>query len=205
MEAIIGKKIGMTSMFDENGINTACTVVEVGPCVVTQIKTKDKDGYTAVQIAWGDVKDKHSNKALIGHFKKANTSPKRMVVEYRIKDTTLQIGDTITAEIFEEGDFVDVIAKSKGKGFQGVVKRHGFGGVGQATHGQHDRGRAPGSVGASSFPAKVFKGMRMAGQMGNKRIKGINNRVVKVLVEDNAIVLSGSIPGHNGTTIVIEK
>jgi large subunit ribosomal protein L3 len=173
--------------------------------VVTQIKTKDKDGYTAVQIAWGDVKDKHSNKALIGHFKKANTSPKRMVVEYRIKDTTLQIGDTITAEIFEEGDFVDVIAKSKGKGFQGVVKRHGFGGVGQATHGQHDRGRAPGSVGASSFPAKVFKGMRMAGQMGNKRIKGINNRVVKVLVEDNAIVLSGSIPGHNGTTIVIEK
>lgn len=195
----------MTSMFDENGINTACTVVEVGPCVVTQIKTKDKDGYTAVQIAWGDVKDKHSNKALIGHFKKANTSPKRMVVEYRIKDTTLQIGDTITAEIFEEGDFVDVIAKSKGKGFQGVVKRHGFGGVGQATHGQHDRGRAPGSVGASSFPAKVFKGMRMAGQMGNKRIKGINNRVVKVLVEDNAIVLSGSIPGHNGTTIVIEK
>ena len=205
MQTIIGKKIGMTSIFNEDGKNIGCTVVEVGPCVVTQIKTLETDGYNAVQLAFGEKKEKHSNKAMMGHFAKAKTSPKQTVLEYRVEQTDLKVGDIVTSEIFEEGEYIDVYAKSKGKGFQGVVKRHGFGGVGQATHGQHNRLRAPGSIGASSYPAKVFKGMRMAGQTGNKRVKSINNQVLKVLAEENAIIISGSVPGHNGTTVVIEK
>ncbi len=205
MEAIIGKKIGMTSIFTPEGKNQPCTVIEVGPCVVTQVKTVETDGYNAIQIAWGDVKDKHSNKAQMGHFKKAGTSPKSTVLEFRVDSTDLKVGDTLGVDNFEEGEYIDVVAKSKGKGFQGVVKRHGFAGVGQGTHGQHDRSRAPGSVGASSFPSKVFKGMRMAGHMGNKRIKSVNNQVLRILKEDNAIIISGSIPGYNGATVVIEK
>lgn len=205
MQTIIGKKIGMTSIFTEEGRNVPCTLIEVGPCVVTQIKTEEKDGYNAVQIGYGDVKEKRSNKAQLGHFKKAKSGPKREVLEYRVDSTELNLGDEITVDIFEEGEFVDITGTSKGKGFQGVVKRHGFGGVGQATHGQHNRMRAPGSIGASSYPSRVFKGMRMAGQMGNKKVKSINNQVVKVLVEDGAIAVSGSIPGYNGSTVIIEK
>jgi len=205
MEAIIGKKIGMTSIFNADGKNLPCTIVKISDCVVTQVKTIETDGYNAIQIASGDIKEKHSNKAMIGHFKKSNTGPKSRVLEFRVDEITHKVGDVLTAESFEEGEYVDVYANSKGKGFQGVVKRHGFGGVGQSTHGQHDRSRAPGSIGASSFPSRVFKGMRMAGQMGNKRIKSINNRVIRILKEENAIILSGSVPGHNGTTIVIEK
>lgn len=205
METILGKKIGMTSIFNEDGKNIPCTVIEVGPCVVTQIKTVEKDGYSAVQIGYGETKEKHSNKALMGHYKVAKTTPKRTLMEYRVESTDLNLGDEITVDIFEEGEFVDVTANSKGKGFQGVVKRHGFAGVGQATHGQHNRLRAPGSIGASSYPSKVFKGMRMAGHMGNKRVKSINNKVLKVLPEDNAIVVAGSFAGHNGTLVIIEK
>jgi len=205
MEAIIGKKIGMTSIFNAEGKNLPCTIVKIDDCVVTQVKTIETDGYNAIQIASGDVKEKHSNKAMMGHFKKSNTGPKAKVLEFRVDEISHKIGDILNAASFEEGDWVDVYANSKGKGFQGVVKRHGFGGVGQATHGQHDRGRAPGSIGASSFPSRVFKGMRMGGQMGNKRIKSINNRVIKILIEENAIVLSGSVPGHIGSTVVIEK
>ena len=205
MQSIIGTKVGMTSIFNEDGKSIPCTVLNVGPCVVTQIKTMEKDGYKAVQIAYGEKKEKHSNKAAMGHFKNAKTTPKRTVMEYRVEETELNVGDEVTVDIFEQGDFIDVTSKSKGKGFQGVVKRHGFAGVGQATHGQHNRLRAPGSIGASSYPSKVFKGMRMAGQMGNKRIKSINNRVLQVMQEDNALVISGCIPGHIGTTVVIEK
>lgn len=205
MQTIIGKKIGMTSIFTEEGKNIPCTVIEVGPCVVTQIKTEEKDGYSAVQIGYGDVKEKRSNKAMMGHFKKAKTTPKRELLEYRVDSTELNLGDEINVDIFEMGEFVDITGTSKGKGFQGVVKRHGFRGVGDATHGQHNRLRAPGSIGAASYPARVFKGMRMAGQMGNKRVKSVNNQVVKVLAEDSAIVVSGSIPGFNGSTVIIEK
>lgn len=205
MQSILGTKIGMTSIFNEDGKAVPCTVLSVGPCVVTQIKTMERDGYKAVQIAYGEQKEKHSNKAAMGHFKNAKTTPKRKVMEYRVEETDLSIGDEITVDIFEQGEFIDVISKSKGRGFQGVVKRHGFAGVGQATHGQHNRLRAPGSIGASSYPSKVFKGMRMAGQMGNKRIKSINNRVLQIMPEDNALVISGCIPGHIGTTVVIEK
>ena len=205
MQTILGKKIGMTSIFTEEGKNVPCTVIEVGPCVVTQLKTEEKDGYNAVQIGYGEVKEKRSNKAAMGHFAKAKTGPKREVLEFRVDSTDLKIGDVLDVDLFEEGEFVDIIGTSKGKGFQGVVKRHGFAGVGQATHGQHNRLRAPGSIGASSYPSKVFKGMRMGGQMGNKRVKSINNQVVKVLAEDKAIVISGSIPGYNGSTVIIEK
>jgi large subunit ribosomal protein L3 len=205
MQSIIGKKVGMTSIFNEDGKSIPCTVLNVGPCVVTQIKTMEKDGYKAVQIAYGEKKEKHSNKAAMGHFKIAKTTPKRIVMEYRVEETSLNVGDEVTVDIFEQGEFIDVISKSKGRGFQGVVKRHGFAGVGQATHGQHNRLRAPGSIGASSYPSKVFKGMRMAGHMGNKRVKSINNRVLQIMPDDNALVISGCIPGHIGTTVVIEK
>ncbi len=204
MAGIIGKKIGMTSIFSADGKNIPCTLVEAGPCVVTQVKTKEKDGYEALQIGFGEKKDKSTTNALKGHFKKANTTPKRKLVEFDYFND-LNLGDTINASIFSEGEFVDVVGTSKGKGFQGVVKRHGFGGVGDSTHGQHDRLRAPGSVGASSFPSRVFKGIRMAGQTGNKRVKAINIEIVKVLADRNVIALKGSIPGANGSIVIIEK
>jgi len=204
MAGIIGKKIGMTSIFSADGKNIPCTLVEAGPCVVTQVKTKEKDGYEALQIGFGEKKDKSTTNALKGHFKKANTTPKRKLVEFDYFND-LNLGDTINASIFSEGEFVDVVGTSKGKGFQGVVKRHGFAGVGDSTHGQHDRLRAPGSVGASSFPSRVFKGIRMAGQTGNKRVKAINIEIVKVLADRNVIALKGSIPGANGSIVIIEK
>ena len=194
----------MTSIF-EDGKNVACTVVEAGPCVVTQIRTMDKDGYEAVQLAFDERKEKNTPKALIGHFKKANTTPKRKVAEFN-PENEWKLGDEVKAEkVFTEGEFVDVVGISKGKGFQGVVKRHGFGGVGQSTHGQHNRMRAPGSIGGASFPARVFKGMRMAGRMGNDRVKIQNLRVLKIMPEKNLMVLSGSIPGANNSYVIIEK
>ena len=204
MPGIIGRKVGMTSIYSAEGKAMPCTVIEAGPCVVTQVKTQDRDGYDAVQLGFGDRKEKNTPNALKGHFKKANTDPKSKLVEFKGFDN-LNLGDVVTAEIFEEGEYVDVIGTSKGKGFQGVVKRHNFGGVGQATHGQHNRLRAPGSIGAASYPAKVFKGMRMAGQMGNKRITAENLQVLKVLTDKNLIIVKGSVPGANGSTVTIQK
>lgn len=206
MPGIIGKKIGMTSIYSAEGKATPCTVIEAGPCVVTQVKTEDKDGYNAIQLAFGDMKEKNTPKAMQGHFKKAKTTPKRKLVEFSADfSQDLKLGDVVNADLFEEGDWVDVVGTSKGKGFQGVVKRHGFGGVGQSTHGQHNRLRAPGSIGAASFPAKVFKGMRMAGQTGNKRVTQTNLQVIKVLTDKNLILVTGSVPGHKGSFVVIEK
>lgn len=204
MPGLIGKKIGMTSIYSAEGKATPCTVLEVGPCVVTQVKTEEKDGYSAVQLAFGDKREKNTSAAMQGHFKKAKTTPKRKLVEFDGMDE-LNIGDVVNAEMFEEGTFVDVTGTSKGKGFQGVVKRHGFGGVGQATHGQHNRMRAPGSIGAASYPARVFKGMRMAGQMGNGRVKQTNLQVLKVLTDKNLIIVKGSVPGHKGSFVIVEK
>lgn len=204
MPGIIGRKIGMTSIYSAEGKALPCTVIEAGPCVVTQVKTQDRDGYDAIQLGFGVRKEKNTPNALKGHFKKANTDPKSKLVEFKGFDN-LNLGDIVTAEIFEEGEYVDVIGTSKGKGFQGVVKRHGFGGVGQSTHGQHNRLRAPGSIGAASYPAKVFKGMRMAGQMGNKRITAENLQVLKVLTDKNLIIVKGSVPGANGSTVTIQK
>lgn len=204
MPGIIGRKIGMTSIYSAEGKAMPCTVIEAGPCVVTQIKTQDRDGYEAVQLGFGDRKDKNTPNALKGHFKKANTAPKSKLVEFK-GFGDLNLGDTVSVDIFEEGEFVTVAGTSKGKGFQGVVKRHGFGGVGQATHGQHNRMRAPGSIGAASYPARVFKGMRMAGQMGNASVKMENLQVLRVLADKNLIVVKGSIPGHKGSTVTIEK
>jgi large subunit ribosomal protein L3 len=204
MPGLIGRKIGMTSIYSAEGKATPCTVIEAGPCVVTQVKTQETDGYEAVQLGFGDRKEKNTPNALKGHFKKANTTPKQKLVEFE-EFTGLNLGDTVTVEIFQEGEFVDVTGTSKGKGFQGVVKRHGFGGVGQATHGQHNRLRAPGSIGAASFPARVFKGMRMAGQTGNKRVMIENLQVLKVLTDKNLLVVKGSIPGPKGSTVIIEK
>ncbi len=204
MAGIIGKKIGMTSIFSADGKNVPCTLIEAGPCVVTQVKTLEKDGYEAVQVGFGERKDKHSTKAMMGHFKKAGTTPKRKLVEFPIYNDA-KLGDEITVEAFEEGDFVDVAGTSKGKGFQGVVKRHGFAGVGDATHGQHNRMRAPGSVGAASYPARVFKGMKMAGQTGNKRVTAINLEVVKICAEMNIVVIKGSIPGGKVSIVVLGK
>jgi len=205
MPGLIGKKVGMTSVFDDKGNNVPCTVLEVGPCTVTQIKTVDTDGYNAVQLAFDEKKEKNTPKAMIGHFKKAGTTPKRKVIELKgfVKDW--KTGDVITVDYFNDDVWVDVKAKSKGKGFQGVVKRHGFAGVNDATHGQHNRGRAPGSLGASSYPSRVFKGMRMAGRDGNKTIKTLNLRVVKILPEQNIMMLKGSVPGANGSYVIIEK
>jgi large subunit ribosomal protein L3 len=207
MNGIIGKKIGMTSIFDAAGRNIACTVVEAGPCVVTQVKTDDTDGYSSLQLGFGEAKVKNTSNALIGHFEKAKTAPKSKVVEFRdFNAVQKEIGDIVRVEeIFAEGDAVSAIGTTKGKGFQGVVKRHGFAGVGQATHGQHNRLRAPGSVGAASYPARVFKGMKMAGRMGNDRVKIKNLKVVKVFAEQNLLVIKGAIPGHNGSFVIIEK
>ena len=199
MSGLIGKKIGMTSLYDERGKNLPCTVIEVGPCVVTQVRTKDVDGYDALQLGFDDKADKHATAAAKGHYKKAGTAPRRKVVEFQF-DEEKNLGDIITSELFEEGEFIDVVGTSKGKGFQGVVKRHNFGGVGQATHGQHNRLRAPGSIGAASYPARVFKGMRMAGQMGNERVKIENLQVLKVLADKNLVIVKGSVPGSKGST-----
>ena len=195
----------MTSVYTEEGKNIPCTVIEAGPCVVTQLRTEEVDGYTAVQVSFDDVSEKHSNKAQMGHFGKANTNAKRKVVEFREWDGDHKLGDVILADIFEEGEFVDVAGTSKGKGFQGVVKRHGFAGVGDATHGQHNRLRAPGSIGACSDPSRVFKGTRMAGRMGGKRVKMINLQIVKVLADKNVILVKGAVPGTKGSYVIIEK
>ena len=203
MPGIIGRKIGMTSIYSAEGKATPCTVIEAGPCVVTQLKTQDRDGYEAVQLGFGERKENNTPNALKGHFKKANTTPKSKVVEFKGFEG-LNLGDTVDAS-FEEGEFVGVVGTSKGKGFQGVVKRHNFGGVGQATHGQHNRLRAPGSIGACSYPARVFKGMRMAGQTGNKRVVMENLVILKVLLDKNIIVVKGSVPGAKGSTVLIEK
>ncbi len=204
MPGLIGKKIGMTSIFSVEGKATPCTIIEVGPCVVTQVKTEEKDGYSAVQLAYGDKREKNTPKAMQGHFKKAKTAPKRKLVEFD-GFADAKLGDEIKVDIFEENSFVDVVGTSKGKGFQGVVKRHGFGGVGQATHGQHNRLRAPGSIGAASYPARVFKGMRMAGQMGNARVTQGNLQVMKVLTDKNLLVVKGSVPGAKGSFVLIKK
>ncbi|MFT4695848.1 MAG: large subunit ribosomal protein L3 [Urechidicola sp.] len=203
---LIGRKRGMTSIFDENGKNIPCTIIELGPCVVTQIKTDATDGYSAVQVGYDEKKEKNTPAAMQGHFKKAKTSPKRKLVEFETFPNEVKLGDTISAaDVFAEGQFVDVVGTSKGKGFQGVVKRHNFAGVGQATHGQHNRLRAPGSIGAASYPAKVFKGMRMGGQMGDVRIKTQNLKIVKVLEEKNLVLVKGAIPGYNGNFVIVEK
>lgn len=204
MPGIIGRKVGMTSIYSAEGKAMPCTVIEAGPCVVTQVKTQDRDGYEAVQLGFGDRKEKNTPNALKGHFKKAKTDPKSKLVEFKGFEG-LNLGDTVNVDIFEEGEFVAVAGTSKGKGFQGVVKRHNFGGVGQSTHGQHNRMRAPGSIGAASYPARVFKGMRMAGQMGNERVKIENLQVLKVLADKNLLVVKGSIPGPKGSTVTIEK
>jgi large subunit ribosomal protein L3 len=204
MSGLIGRKIGMTSIFDENGKNIPCTVIEAGPCVVTQVRTKEVDGYEALQLGFDDKNEKHSTQAAVGHFKKAGTVAKKKVVEFQFENE-YKLGEVLTVDVFTEGEFVDVQGTSKGKGFQGVVKRHGFGGVGQATHGQHNRLRAPGSVGASSYPSRVFKGMRMAGRMGGDNVKVQNLRVLKVVPEKNLIVIKGAVPGHNNSYVIIQK
>ena len=205
MSGLIGKKVGMTSLFDESGKNIPCTVIEVGPCVVTQVRTIDVDGYEAVQLGFDDKSEKNVSKAAQGHFKKAKTAPKTKLAEFRNFEEELNLGDIITVSHFIEGEFVDVAGTSKGKGFQGVVKRHGFAGVGQSTHGQHNRLRAPGSIGAASYPARVFKGMRMAGQMGNEKIKVQNLRVLKVVPEKNLLVVKGCVPGHKNAYLTVQK
>jgi large subunit ribosomal protein L3 len=205
MSGLIGKKIGMTSIFDENGMNIPCTVIKAGPCVVTQVRTKEIDGYEAIQLGFDDATEKSATKADLGHAKKAGTSVKRKIVEFKGFDEEYKLGDEITVEHFTEGEFVDVAGTSKGKGFQGVVKRHGFAGVGQATHGQHNRLRAPGSIGAASYPARVFKGMRMAGRMGGVTVKVQNLRVLKVVPEKNLLVVKGCIPGPKNAYVIIRK
>lgn len=204
MAGLIGKKIGMTSMFSEEGKNIPCTIIEAGPCVVTQIKTQESDGYSALQIAFDNQKDSRLSKALLGHLKKAGAPASKKIVEISF-DEGISMGDTLSVDLFAEGDFVTVVGNSKGKGFQGVVKRHGFAGVGDATHGQHNRLRAPGSIGAASYPARVFKGMRMGGQMGNDRVKVENLQVVKIMADRNLILVNGSVPGANNSYITIEK
>ena len=205
MSGLIGRKIGMTSIFDENGKNIPCTVIECGPCVVTQVRTNEVDGYTALQLGFDDKTEKHATKADTGHFKKAGTSAKKKVIEFKYFEEKHNLGDVLTVDLFNEGEFVDVQGVSKGKGFQGVVKRHGFGGVGQATHGQHNRLRAPGSVGASSYPSRVFKGMRMAGRMGGDNVTVQNLRVLKVVAEKNLLVVKGAIPGCKNSYVIIQK
>ena len=206
MPGLIGKKIGMTSVFGADGKNLPCTVIEAGPCVVTQIRTVEKDGYAAVQLAYDEISEKHASKALKGHFEKAGTTPKRKLVEFKADFAQeLKLGDVLTvADIFADVKFVDVIGTSKGKGFQGVVKRHGFAGVGGQTHGQHNRLRHPGSLGACAWPSRVFKGMRMAGHMGNERVKVFNLEVIKVMPENNLIVVKGSVPGAKGSYVIME-
>ncbi len=205
MSGLIGKKIGMTSVYNEEGKNIPCTIIEAGPCVVTQIKTSDTDGYSAVQLSFGEQSEKRISKALMGHFKNANTTPKKKLVEFMMPVEDIKLGDTITVDILDEGSYVTVVGTSKGKGFQGVVKRHGFAGVNDATHGQHNRQRHPGSIGAASYPARVFKGMRMGGQMGNARVKVENLEVIKVIQDKNIVVLKGAVPGANNSYVIIEK
>lgn len=205
MPGLIGKKIGMTSMYNADGKNVACTIIQAGPCVVTQVKTEASDGYNAVQLGFGERKEKHTPAPMKGHFKKAKTTPKRKLVEFSGFEQELKLGDEIGVDLFQEGEFIDVEGRTKGKGFQGVVKRHGFGGVGQATHGQHNRGRAPGSIGAASYPARVFKGMRMAGQMGNDKITFENNEVLKIIPEQSLLIVRGSVPGPNGSYVILER
>jgi large subunit ribosomal protein L3 len=205
MKGIIGKKIGMTSIFDPSGRQVACTIVEAGPCVVAQVKTVESDGYNALQLAFGDKKEKQATKAEKNHFAKAQSAPKKFVKEFRDFSLEKALGETVTVDIFTEGEKVDVVGTSKGKGFQGVVKRHGFSGVGQQSHGQHDRQRAPGSIGNSSDASRVFKGMRMAGRMGNDRVKLKGLKVVKIFPEQNYLLISGSVPGHNGSIVYIQK
>jgi large subunit ribosomal protein L3 len=204
MSGLIGKKIGMTSVFSVEGKNTPCTVIEAGPCVVTQLKSVEKDGYSAVQIAYDETTEKHASSSLMGHFKKAGVTPKRKLAEFDFTEEH-NLGDVITAELFVEGDWVDVTGISKGRGFQGVVKRHGFGGVGGQTHGQHNRQRKPGSLGASSYPSRVFKGKRLPGHYGCAQVKVLNLKVVKVIPENNLILVKGSIPGAKGSYVKIEK
>ncbi|MCK4678350.1 MAG: 50S ribosomal protein L3 [Bacteroidales bacterium] len=207
MSGLIGKKIGMTSIFDEAGKNIPCTVIEAGPCVVTQVKNIDTDGYEAIQLAFGEKKENHTSKALLGHFAKASVAPKKIMMEFTRFEAGHQkkFGDVLTVDIFIEGEYIDVVGTSKGKGFQGVVKRYGFKGVGDATHGQHNRMRAPGSIGASSYPSRVFKGMRMAGRMGNERVKMINLQIMKIIPEKNILVVKGSVPGPNGSYLILER
>jgi large subunit ribosomal protein L3 len=205
MPGIIGKKIGMTSLYTADGKNVPCTLVQAGPCVVTQVKTVEIDGYNAIQIGYGEKKDKHTTSALKGHFKNAQTSAKKKLIEFKTDNQDFTLGQEITVNLFEEGEFVDVVGTSKGKGFQGVVKRHGFAGVGGQTHGQHNRARHPGSIGACSTPSRVFKGMRMAGRMGNDRVKIQNLRVLRILPEQNLIAVSGAIPGAKNSYVYLEK
>ena len=205
MSGLIGRKIGMTSIFDENGKNIPCTVIEAGPCVVTQVRTNEIDGYEALQLGFDDKTEKHTVKAEEGHFKKAGTAAKKKVVEFQGFDAEFKLGDSIDVNLFTEGEFVDVMGHSKGKGFQGVVKRHGFGGVGQATHGQHNRLRAPGSIGASSYPSRVFKGMRMAGRMGGDNVTVQNLKVLKVVADKNLLVIKGCVPGCKNSYVIIQK
>ena len=205
MSGLVGKKIGMTSVFSAEGKNVPCTVIEVGPCVVTQIKSVEKDGYEAVQVGFQDKKEKNTTKPMLGHFKKAGVTPKRHLAEFKGFDKELNLGDTLTVEFFNDSAFVDVIGTSKGKGFQGVVKRHHFGGVGQITHGQHNRQRKPGSIGACSYPARVFKGLRMGGQLGGNRVTTHNLQVLKVIPEHNILMVKGSVPGFKGSIVIVEK
>ena len=205
MSGLIGKKIGMTSLYDEKGNNLACTIIEAGPCVVTQIKNEEKDGYNSVQLGFLDKKERNINKAEAGHFKNAKTTPKSNLFEFKNFENELSVGDVLNVDHFSEGEFVDISGTSKGKGFQGVVKRHGFAGVGQSTHGQHNRLRAPGSIGAASYPARVFKGMRMAGQMGNEKVTVQNLKVIKVVPEKNLLVIKGCVPGHKNSIVTIRK
>jgi len=205
MKGIIGKKVGMTSIFDPSGKQTACTIIEAGPCVVTQVRTKETDGYEALQLSFGDKNEKHSTLAEKNHFAKASTSPKKFSKEFRNTSLQKNIGESVTVDIFAEGDKVEVIGTTKGKGFQGVVKRHGFHGVGQQSHGQHDRQRAPGSLGNSSDASRVMKGMKMGGRMGSDRVKMKGLKVVKIFAEKNYILVSGSVPGHNGSIVLIQK
>lgn len=205
MPGLIGKKIGMTSMFDADGMNLPCTIIQAGPCVVTQVKTGEKEGYESLQLAFGDRKEKNTPAALKGHFKKAKTTPKSNLVEFSDFNEDYKLGDEITVEIFVEGEYIDVTGRSKGKGFQGVVKRHGFGGVGETSHGQHNRVRAPGSIGGASDPGRVFKGMRMAGQMGNARTTIENVQVLKVIPEQSLLIVKGAVPGGQGAILILEK
>jgi large subunit ribosomal protein L3 len=207
MSGLIGKKIGMTSLWDASGKNVPCTVIEAGPCVVTQVRTIEKDGYEAIQLAFGERKEKRTPKPLRGHFAKANTTPKQVVMEFsRFEEGSRKnFGETLTVNVFNEGEYVDVTGVTKGKGFQGVVRRHGFGGVGQQTHGQHNRLRAPGSVGASSYPSRLFKGLRMAGQMGNVKRKSLNLQVLKIVPEKNIVIVKGSVPGAKGSYLKLER
>ncbi len=205
MSGILGKKIGMTSIFDADGKNIPCTVIEAGPCVVTQVRTKEKDGYSAIQLGYEEKKEKHTTSALKGHFAAAKTTPKKLVAEFTRFEDKKKFGDVISVDVFSEGEFVDVVGTSKGKGFQGVVKRYNFKGVNDATHGQHNRLRAPGSIGASSYPSRVFKGMRMAGRTGGNKVKMINLKIVKIDLEKNLLVVKGAIPGPNNSYVKIER